>query len=154
MNKTILSWLITALAVAAAFSLVSGVGFTSSEYSLPLPGVLGSNVLIPTLLFSAVLAFANTFIKPVLKLITLPITIITLGLFALVLNVFMLYLTQWISNSFFDTGFYINSFFSALYAAIIISIVTAILGLITGVDSDTKKKRDKERNRRQSSQRR
>ncbi|MCL2631673.1 MAG: phage holin family protein [Coriobacteriia bacterium] len=151
MNKAVGIWLITVVAVVTAFSLVSGVGFMGGGISLPLPGILGSDVLIPTLLFSAVLALINTFIKPILKLITLPITIITLGFFALVLNVFVLYLTKWISNTYLDTGFYINSFFSAFLAAIIISIVTAVLGLVTGVDSDSKKSRKKESRRQTNS---
>ncbi|MDR2956661.1 MAG: phage holin family protein [Coriobacteriales bacterium] len=139
MGKLIGIWLITVVAVAAAFTIVPGIGFIDSGFSLNAPGILGSSVLIPTLIFSAVLALVNTFFKPILQVISLPITIITLGIFALVINVLMLYLASWLSNTFFDTGFVIANFFSALVASIIISIVTAILGLITGVDSKKKK---------------
>jgi putative membrane protein len=141
MGKAIGVWLITAFAVVAAFTLVGGVGFVGGGYSLNAPGILGSDIFVPTMIFSALLALVNSFVKPILKLITLPITFLSLGLFALILNAMMLYLTSWMANSFFDAGFRISGFFSALVASVIISVVTAILGFITGVDSDRKKSR-------------
>ena len=146
MARIIGIWFITVVAVVVTIFLVPGVGFTDSTYSLNAPGILGSSLLVPTLLFSAVLALINNSIKPLLKLITLPITIITLGLFALVLNVMMFYMTSWLANTFFDTGFYISGFYSALLASIIISIIVAVLGALTGLD-DKKKKSQQDRRR-------
>jgi putative membrane protein len=118
--RAILTWLITAAAVAVAIWLVPGVE------------MLGSNTILSILVLAVILAFLNAFIKPVLKVISFPITVITLGIFALVVNTGLLYLAAWMGNNLFDTGLYLASFWSALLASIIISIVTAILNGITG----------------------
>ncbi|MCL2883716.1 MAG: phage holin family protein [Coriobacteriia bacterium] len=133
MGRAIGIWIITAIAVAIAFYLVPGVGFAAGGASLDAPGILGSDQLLPTVVFAAILAIINGFIRPILKVLTLPITIITLGLFALVVNTGMLYLAEWVGNSLFGTNLYINSFWNALLASIIISIIVAILGSITGL---------------------
>ncbi|MDR0308349.1 MAG: phage holin family protein [Coriobacteriales bacterium] len=141
MGRAIGVWFITFVAVAAAFAFVEGVGFAGGGYSFDLPGVLGSDKLVPTLVFSAILALINSFVKPILKVLTLPINILTLGLFALVLNTGLIYLVHWLGNSFFNLNMFINSFWSALGASIIISIVTAILGAITGLNKKSRKSR-------------
>jgi len=144
-SKAVVVWLITTIAVALTIMLLPGIGFAGSSYSLTAPGILGSDVLVPTFIFSGILALVNSFIKPIIKLITLPITIITLGIFALVVNVGLFYFVAWLSNTYFDTGLYIDSVVTALIASLLISLVTAILGAITGVDSKSKKKhKDKE----------
>jgi putative membrane protein len=120
-------WIITALAVAAAVYLVPGVSFQ------------GQDILVSTLVFAAILALLNTVIKPILKLITLPITFLTLGLFAFVLNAIMLYIAQWIGNTWFGTALHLENFVSALIAALIISIATAILGALTGANKKDKR---------------
>ena len=128
----IVIWLITAVAVAFAVWLVPGIDFTGPPLIDPETG-LEVTTLSSLIIFAAVLAVLNGFIKPVLRVISMPITWLTLGLFALVINTIILYLALWIGNGFFDTGFIIESFLSALGAAIVISIVTAILNAITGV---------------------
>ena len=69
----------------------------------------------------------NTFLKPVLLLLTLPLSIITLGIFALVLNVFLLMLAAQVVP-----GFSIDSFLTAFLASILISLVSAFLGRLAG----------------------
>ena len=73
--------------------------------------------------FAAVLLLAvvNTVVSPILKFLALPITIITLGLFSLVINGAMLYLVSALID-----GFEITSFFTAFFASIFISIFTSI----------------------------
>src|SRR5262245_22214906 len=83
------------------------------------------NFLLVALIFSLV----NTFIKPILKIISLPITAVTLGLFLVVINALMLLLTGWISDQ-LDLGFVVNGFVPALLGAIVISIVSWVLHLI------------------------
>jgi putative membrane protein len=117
-------WIITVLAVAFAFWIVPGIGFITT---------LGESAWVPTIIFAAVLAVLNAFVKPLLQLVSLPISILTLGIFALVVNTAVIYLARWISNSLLGTELFISSFFSAFFAAIIISIVGAILGALTGV---------------------
>jgi putative membrane protein len=129
--KAVFVWLITAVAVAVAVWLVPGIEIAGPEATLSI-GIL-----------AVILAFINAFIKPVLKLIALPITILTLGIFALILNTILLYLAAWVGNGLFGTGLLIESFWSALFASIVISLVSAILSAITGVNDDKKEKKDR-----------
>jgi putative membrane protein len=122
--KAIGIWLITALAIAAAVSLVPGIEFLGSE---------GMEKWLAMGILAALLALLNAFIKPVLQIISLPITIITLGIFALIVNTGVLYLAAWLGNVLFDTALYIKGFGSAFVASIIISLVTIILNALTGI---------------------
>jgi putative membrane protein len=83
------------------------------------------------LLVAVIFSLVNTFIKPILRIITLPITAVTLGLFLLVINALMLLLTGWISSQ-LDLGFIVPDFWAALLGAIVISIVGWGLSLIVG----------------------
>lgn len=69
-----------------------------------------------------VLAVVNAFIRPVVALLTLPITVVTLGLFALVVNALMLYVVSWIVPGVDTVGF-----FRTMLAAVIISAVTSLI---------------------------
>ena len=86
-----------------------------------LSSVLVSGVVITgawTLLGAAlVLGLVNAIVRPVLVLLTLPVTIVTLGLFLLVINAAMFALVAWV----FD-GFYIAGFWPALFGSIIVSV--------------------------------
>lgn len=74
-----------------------------------------------------VLGLANAVIRPIIKIITFPITILTLGLFTLVINGFILWIVQ--NNV---TGFTINGFWAAVFGAIVLSIISSIItNLIT-----------------------
>ena len=123
--RAIIIWLITAVAIVIAVWIVPGIDLYGSQ----------SSALISFIALAAVLALLNTIIKPLLQIISLPITCLTLGIFALVINTLVLYLAVWIGNGLFNTGVYINSFWSALGASIVISICTAILNAITGVNN-------------------
>jgi len=83
------------------------------------------------LLVAVIFSLVNTFIRPILRIITLPITAVTLGLFLIVINAVMLLLTGWISDQ-LDLGFMVNGFVPALLGAIVISIVSWVLSLIVG----------------------
>ncbi len=119
--RLIVSWLITAVAIALAVWIVPGIEIWSA------------NVYLSIVILAAVLAFLNAIIRPILQFISFPITVLTLGIFALVVNAAVLYIAAWLGNGLFGTNFYIENFWSALFASIIISIVTVILGTITGV---------------------
>jgi putative membrane protein len=122
--KTVVVWLITAVAVAAAVWLVPGID------------IIGPNSTISIAILAIIFAFLNAFIKPILQIISLPITILTLGIFGLIVNTLVLYIAAWFGNGLFDTGFLIDNFGSALLASIVISLVTVILNAITGVKDD------------------
>ena len=89
---------------------------------------------------SIVLTFINLFLKPVLKIIFLPINILTLGFFTLIINALILYTTSSIIK-----GFYVHNFFSAFWGALLLSIIYIILEtFILGKNSKTFISRDDE----------
>ncbi len=71
---------------------------------------------------SIVLSFINLFLKPILKVIFLPINILSLGFFTLIINAVILYCTSGIVK-----GFYVKDFFSAFWGALLLSIIYVIL---------------------------
>ncbi len=111
----IATWIVGAIAVGAAVWLVPGIEAVGGAYAGP----------IFTALF---LSIVNACIKPVLKVLGLPFTILTLGLFSLVINAFMLELASFLSRNITHAGIVIDSFGAAFFGAIIISIVTMLLG--------------------------
>ena len=76
---------------------------------------------VPAFVGAFILAVANTIVKPVLFVLTLPFTIVTLGLFLLVLNALMLALTDWVV-----TGIRIDNFGTTFVAALLLSLVGMI----------------------------
>lgn len=119
----VLRWIITAVAVAAAVWLVPGVEVSSATESW-----------VGVAVFALFLALLNMSIKPILQFLSLPITCLTLGIFYLIVNTFMLYVASWLATGLFDTGLVIDSFGSAFVASIVISVVSAILNTITGAE--------------------
>jgi putative membrane protein len=92
-----------------------------------LPGIhITSN--LSALLAGVILGFVNAIVRPVLFFLTLPLTLLTLGLFIFVLNAICFALTAWLVP-----GFSIDGFFSALVGALLVSVVSWILnGLVVG----------------------
>jgi len=111
------SWFITAIATAAAIWLVPGIEAVGGTWAGPIFCALA-------------LAFVNAVIKPVMTILSIPITILTLGIFYLVINALMLELASWLSRNIFHAGISIDSFGAAFLGAIVISIVSAILGAV------------------------
>ena len=83
-------------------------------------------------IIGAIFGLVNAVVRPLVSFLSLPITILTLGLFTIVINAAMLYLTSWLS-SYTPVSFTIDSFFwTALLAAIIITAVSLVAGLLPG----------------------
>ncbi|MDN4483517.1 phage holin family protein [Demequina lignilytica] len=82
------------------------------------------------LLVGAVMTAANLLVKPIVDVLTLPVKILTLGLFSLVVAWFMLWLTSWLSTLVPWAELTIGGFWETVLAALVISIITAILGAI------------------------
>ncbi len=116
----ILRWIVTALAVGVAVWLVPGIE------------VIDSQAWVGVILTALILSLVDIVIKPILQVLSLPITVITLGIFYLVVNTLLLYLAVWIANGIFGIGFDIASFGSGFVASIIISIVSTIANLFIG----------------------
>lgn len=100
--KLLFQWFISVVAILIAAYLVPGVTVT-------LPGALVAAVVLGAL---------NLSIRPILLILTLPITILTLGLFSLVINAFLVMLVSYLVQGFFVIGFW-NAFFFALVLAIV-----------------------------------
>jgi putative membrane protein len=108
----VLRTLITALGIWLAAYLVPGVSATSTG----------------ALIWAAIaLGLINAFVRPVLVILTLPFTILTLGLFLLFLNAAMLNLAGW-----FVDGFEVVGFWSSVFGAIVISLVSGLCSKFIG----------------------
>ncbi len=108
--RLLLVWLINAAALMALPYLLSSISVDS----------------IPTALIAALLlGLVNTFIRPILILLTLPVTLLTLGLFIFVINA----LTFWLVGSFVQ-GFHVAGFWSAFFGAILYSIISWALSAL------------------------
>lgn len=115
--RFILRLLATAAALWVAVLLLEGISYTGGW-----PGML-----IVALVFGLV----NAIIRPVLKVLTCPLVVLTLGLFIFVLNALMLWLAAEISQA-FGIGFYVEGFWTALVGALIVGIVSTLLNLLVG----------------------
>ncbi|UYQ63248.1 phage holin family protein [Streptomyces peucetius] len=82
-------------------------------------------LILVALLFGLV----NFLVKPVVKLLTLPLFILTLGLITLVINALMLLLTSWLADK-LDLSFHVEGFWTAVLGGLIISIVSWALNLV------------------------
>lgn len=98
---------------------------------LIVPGITFTGELWRLLLVAFIFALVNTFIRPILRIVTLPITLMTLGLFLVVINALMLLLTSAISAE-LDLGFQVTDFLAALLGSIVISLVGLALSLVIG----------------------
>ncbi|WP_424808016.1 phage holin family protein [Rhodococcus sp. 27YEA15] len=85
----------------------------------------GRKVLVIAVI-ALIFTVVNAFVKPVVKLLSLPLLILTLGLFTLVVNALMLMLTAWISSG-TSYGLTVDGFWTAVWGALIISIVNFLL---------------------------
>lgn len=90
------------------------------------PGIYAEGVLV-TFGAALVLGILNALVRPILLLLTLPINLLTLGLFTFVVNALMLELTGWLVR-----GFVVDSFGSALFAALLLSAVSFVLNAFVG----------------------
>ena len=93
--------------------------------SLFIPGISVSGGAGTYLIVAVVLGLLNAFVKPILTILTIPITVITLGLFLLVINVLMVYLADYLIPN-----FAVNGFIAALLFSIVVSVVTSLIDAI------------------------
>ena len=108
--RLVLTWLINAIALLAVPYLMHSVDVTS----------IGA-----ALIAALVLGLVNTLIRPVLLLLTLPVTVVSLGLFIFIINGFMFWLVaQWVD------GFHVDSFLSAVGGALLYSVISWALSTI------------------------
>ncbi|MDE2400702.1 MAG: phage holin family protein [Burkholderiales bacterium] len=104
----LLHWGITALSLWVASHIFSGLKFDNA-----------SSLIVSALL----LGFANAIIKPLLIVLTLPLTLLTLGLFVLVINALMIMLVASLVK-----GFRVSNFWTAFFASIFIAVLSIVIG--------------------------
>jgi putative membrane protein len=105
-------------------TLITGLGIWLATYLVPGVSAASAGALI----WAAIaLGLINAFVRPVLVLLTLPFTILTLGLFLLLLNAAMLNLAGW-----FVDGFEVVGFWSAVFGAIMVSLVSGMCSNFIG----------------------
>lgn len=120
----------TAAALWVVIMLISGISITTPTTPLYANGEY-DNVLV-FLGVAAIIVLLNATVKPVLKIIGLPLTILTLGLFSLVINAVIFLLAEWISDL-AGLGLDITDFWSAVWGALVLAIVSWLLGPVTGL---------------------
>src|SRR3989338_6826387 len=109
---SVLKYLGTVAAVVLTANLVPGISYTGGWVTILLIALVWSVIVVV--------------IRPVLRVLTLPITIITFGLFSLVLNAFLFYAMSWIVP-----GFSVDGFFPAFLGALVLSILTWLVHKIS-----------------------
>jgi putative membrane protein len=113
------TWLLTTAAgLAVATWLVDGIYFTGPTHGQ----AEFDHKVVPLLVVALILGFVSSFVRPVVTFFSIPLIIVTLGLFLLVINALMLMLTAWFAGG-LGIGFHVQGFWNALWGSIIITIV-------------------------------
>jgi len=119
MPRFILRWTINAIALYAAVMVVN---HTVGGISLQNPG------LVSYIWMALIFGFINALLRPLLKLLTCPLILLTLGLFTLIINTFLFYLVGYV-GMWFGVGFSVESFWAALLGSVVVSLVSITLSL-------------------------
>ena len=122
--KLLVRWVIAALALFVAAWLVPGITVDGDGW-------------VVYAVMAVILGLVNAIVRPLLKLLTCPLILLTLGLFVLVINALTLLLASSIAVNWFNVGFYVDGFWSAFLGGLIVSIVTVILSALVREDDKT-----------------
>ena len=87
---------------------------------------------VATWIFSGI-SLSGSDLKPIFQIVTIPIVLLTLGLFLIVINALMLLLTSWVAGL-LDVGWHVDTFWTAVGGAIVVSIVSFIANAILGTN--------------------
>lgn len=115
--KLVIRWLIAALALFLAAWIVPGIEVAPNAWWI-------------YAVVAVILGLVNALVRPVLKLLSCGLIILTLGLFTLVINGLTLWLSSSIAVNWFHVGFYVRGFWAAFWGALIISIATVIMSAL------------------------
>ncbi len=119
------TWLLsTAAAVAVAAWFLDDIWFDGPNAGMDEV----QHKIVPLLLVSLILGVVTVFVEPVVKFLSLPFIVLTIGLFLFVINALMLMLTGWIAGQ-LDIGFHVEGFWTALLGSIIITIVNGFIDI-------------------------
>jgi putative membrane protein len=115
MTKFILRWIINAVALYLAVYLIPGVNLQGGWVSI--------------VWLALIFGLINAFLRPLLKLLTCPLIVLTLGLFTLLINTFLFWLTSQVGQA-FGIGFTVNGFWPAFFGGLIVTVVSVVLSVI------------------------
>lgn len=108
------------------------------------PGIeVDGNAWIVFAVMAVILGGVNAVLRPILRLLTCPLIVLTLGAFLLVINGLTLWFSSWLAVNVFGVGFRVGGFFSAFLGALVVSIVSVMLSLF--IPDDETKPRERER---------
>jgi len=114
-------------------TVINAVALWVAAWAIPgitFGGGSTGQVVKTVVIVALILGIVNVFIKPILKLLSLPFIILTLGLFVFIVNALMLQLTSWLAGK-FDLAFHVqHCFWDAVFGALIITFVSMILSFI------------------------
>ena len=118
--RLLIRWAINTIAIVGATYVLPGVSIESWRSAL-VAGVL--------------LSILNTFVRPIFRLLTLPINVATLGLFILVTNALVLAILDWLM-----AGLKIDGFLWTVVATVIIAVITTVINILVGGDERSSKR--------------
>ncbi len=121
MDKVLVKIFVNAVAILVAAAVLEGVRLTT-------PGETLGRKVLTLIVVGVIFGIVNAIVKPIVKLFSLPFYILTLGLFAFIVNALMLELVSWISGK-LNITFHIDHFLSALGAAVIVALVSLVLNV-------------------------
>ena len=125
--KLLIRWVIASLALFAAAWLIPGIR------------VEAGSAWVVYAVMAVILGLVNAIVRPILKFLTCPLIILTLGLFVLVINGVTLWLASTIAVNWLGIGFYVDGPLSAFLGALVVSVVTVILSALVKEDKEDKK---------------
>jgi putative membrane protein len=127
MERFIFRLVVNGFALFAAVYLVPGLNLQNES---PV------SYIVLALIFGVV----NALVKPILKLLTCPIILLTLGLFTIIINVAVVYITAWLGGQ-FGFGLSVPDFWTGLFGALVISVVSFVLSIIFKDELDDQPRR-------------
>jgi putative membrane protein len=128
--RFLLRLLVNAAALAVATWLISGIALTGTDTT---------DRVVSLLIVALIFGLINAIIKPIFTLVTLPIVLLTLGLFLIVINALLLMLTSWLAGQ-FGLGWQVDGFWPAVWGSIIISIVSFLLNAFLPDKNEARKR--------------
>jgi putative membrane protein len=127
--RLLVRWVISALSLFVAQWVIPGIRVDDSKGWVVYAGM------------AIILSLVNALVRPLLKLLTCPLILLTLGLFTWVINALTLLLASTLANRVFEVGFYVNGFWPAFWGALIVSVVSVVLNIFVEDDNEDRRHR-------------
>ncbi len=118
-------------------ALVAALGLWVASYLVPGVHVQGWKTLV---IAGLLLGLANALVRPIVTFFTLPLTVITLGLFLLVVNGLMVLLVGWLLHQFHDYSYQVHGLLPAILSTIVIWVVSLVGNMVIGGDERTRRR--------------